>query len=95
MNPCDHLADSRRRLLARDAAQAQRQVDSIQQAVAVVRSLVPQDSIGDETLEVLAEAAVDYAIGLAMRQSVNADATPDRFLRIIEPFVAAISAPTP
>lgn len=76
------------------AAQAQRQVDSIQQAVAVVRSLVPQDSIDDETLEVLAEAAVDYAIGLAMRQSVNADATPDRFLRLIEPFVAAISSPT-
>jgi len=73
------------------AAQTRRQTASIQQAVAVVRSLVPPDSMDDETIEVLAEAAVDYAIGLAMRQSVNPDATPDRFLRLIEPLVAAIT----
>jgi AcrR family transcriptional regulator len=72
------------------AAQTRRQAASIQQAVTVVRSLVPPDSMDDETLEVLAEAAVDYAIGLAMRQSVNPDATPDRFLRLIEPLVRLI-----
>jgi AcrR family transcriptional regulator len=76
------------------AAQTRRQDASIQQAVAVVRSLVPSDSMDDETLEVLAEAAVDYAIGLAMRQSVNPDATPDRFLRLIEPLVAAATTPS-
>lgn len=73
------------------AAQTQRQTASIQQAVAVVRSLVPPDAMDDETLEVLAEAAVDYAIGLAMRQSVNPDATPERFLRLIEPLVAGLT----
>lgn len=73
------------------AAQTRRQTASIQQAVTVVRSLVPPDSMDDETIEVMAEAAVDYAIGLAMRQSVNPDATPDRFLRLIEPLVAAIT----
>lgn len=76
------------------AAQAQRQTASIQQAVTVVRSLVPLGSVDDETLEVLAEAAVDYVIGLAMRQVVNPDATPDRFLRMIEPMVAAFRAPS-
>ena len=75
------------------AAQTQRQTASIQQAVAVVRSLAPSDSMDDETLEVLAEAAVDYAIGLAMRQSVNPDAKPDRLLRLIEPLVASITSP--
>jgi AcrR family transcriptional regulator len=76
------------------AAQTQRQTASIQQAVTVVRSLVPPDSMDDETLEVLAEAAVDYVIGLAIRQVVNPAATPDRFLRLIEPLVAAIRAPS-
>jgi AcrR family transcriptional regulator len=75
------------------AAQTQRQTASIQQAVDVVRSLAPADSMDDETLEVLAEAAVDYAIGLAMRQSVNPDAKPDRLLRLIEPLVASITSP--
>jgi AcrR family transcriptional regulator len=75
-------------------AQTQRQTASIQQAMSVVRSLVPPESVDDETLEVLAEAAVDYVIGLAMRQSVNPDATPDRFLRLIEPLVTAIASPS-
>ena len=76
------------------AAQTQRQTASIRQAVAVVRSLVPPDTMDDETLEVLAEAAVDYVIGLAIRQVVNPDATPDRFLRLIEPLVTAIRIPS-
>lgn len=75
------------------AAQTQRQTASIQQAVTVIRSLAPSDSMDDETLEVLAEAAVDYAIGLAMRQSVNPDAKPDRLLRLIEPLVASVTGP--
>ncbi len=76
------------------AAQTQRQTTSIQQALTVVRSLVPPDSMDDETLEVLAEAAVDYVIGLAIRQVVNPAASPDRFLRLIEPLVAAIRTPS-
>jgi len=74
------------------AAQTRRQTASIEQAVAVIRSLAPPDSLDDEALEVFAEAAVDYAIGLAMRQSVNPDATPDRLLRLIEPLVAAVTS---
>lgn len=73
------------------AAQTHRQNASIQQVVSVVRSLAPSGSMDDEDLEVLAEAAVDYAIGLAMRQSVNPEAKPDRFLRLIEPLVAAVT----
>lgn len=73
------------------AAQTGRQNASIEQVVTVVRSLAPAGSMDDETLEVLAEAAVDYAIGLAMRQSVNPEAKPDRFLRLIEPLVAAVT----
>ena len=73
------------------AVQTERQTAAVRQAVAVVRSLVPADSMDDETLEVLAEAAVDFAIGVAIRQSVNRDASPDRFLRLIEPMVAAIT----
>lgn len=75
------------------AVQTERQTAAVQQAVAVVRSLVPADSMDDETLEVLAEAAVDFAIGVAIRQSVNRDASPDRFLRLIEPLVASITTP--
>jgi AcrR family transcriptional regulator len=73
------------------AAQTQRQTASIQQAVTVIRSLVPPGSMDDETVEVLAEAAVDYVIGLAIRQVVNPAASPDRFLRLIEPLVTAIT----
>jgi AcrR family transcriptional regulator len=69
------------------AAQTQRQTASIQQAVTVLRSLVPPDSVDDETVEVLAEAAVDYVIGLAMRHVVNADVSPDRFLMLLAPLL--------
>lgn len=73
------------------AVQTERQAAAVQQAVAVVRSVVPADSMDDEMLEVLAEAAVDFAIGVAIRQSVNRDASPDRFLRLIEPLLTAIT----
>ncbi|MCW2788503.1 MAG: hypothetical protein JWQ91_23 [Aeromicrobium sp.] len=73
------------------AAQAARQTAAVEQATVVVRSVVPAGSADDETLEVLAEAAVDYAIGVAIRQVTNRDASPDRFLRFIGPLVAAIS----
>ena len=76
------------------AAQTQRQTASIQQAVTVIRSLVPSGSMDDETVEVLAEAAVDYVIGLAIRQVVNPAVSPDRFLRLIEPLVTAITNPS-
>lgn len=75
------------------AAQTARQAAAVEQALVVVRSLVPSGSIDDEALEILAEAAVDYAIGVAIRQVVNRDASPDRFLRLMGPFVAAITAP--
>lgn len=75
------------------AVQTERQTAAVQQAVTVVRSLVPADSVDDESLEVLAEAAVDFAIGVAIRQSVNRAASPDRFLRLLEPLVAGLAAP--
>lgn len=72
------------------AVQTERQSASVQQAIAVVRSMVP-GSMDDETLEVLAEAAVDYAIGVAIRQVVNRDASPERFLRLVQPLLAGIT----
>jgi AcrR family transcriptional regulator len=74
------------------AAQTARQSAAVDQAAKVVRSLVVTDGVDDETLEVLAEAAVDYAIGVAIRQVTNRDASPDRFLRLIGPLVAALGA---
>ncbi|MDX6278880.1 MAG: hypothetical protein QOJ72_3008 [Nocardioidaceae bacterium] len=73
-------------------AQTARQSAAVDQAAKVVRSLVVTDGVDDETLEVLAEAAVDYAIGVAIRQVTNRDASPDRFLRLIGPLVAALGA---
>lgn len=81
----DTLGDAR---LA--AAQTARQSAAVSQAAVVVRSLVMTDGVNDETLEVLAEAAVDYAIGVAIRQVTNRDASPDRFLRLIGSLVAAV-----
>lgn len=72
------------------AAQTARQEAAVDQAAVVVRSLVVAEDVDDETLEILAEAAVDYAIGVAIRQVVNRDASPDRFLRMIGPLVAAL-----
>ena len=72
------------------AAQTARQTAAVAQAAVVVRSLAMADDVDDQTLEILAEAAVDYAIGVAIRQVVNRDASPDRFLRLIGPLVAAL-----
>jgi AcrR family transcriptional regulator len=72
------------------AAQTARQEAAVAQAAVVVRSLVMSDAVDDETLEILAEAAVDYAIGVAIRQVTNRDASPDRFLRLIAPLVAGL-----
>jgi tetrahydromethanopterin S-methyltransferase subunit H len=72
------------------AAQTARQAAAVAQAAVVVRSLAMADDVDDQTLEILAEAAVDYAIGVAIRQVVNRDASPDRFLRLIGPLVAAL-----
>jgi AcrR family transcriptional regulator len=83
----DTLGDTR---LA--AAQTARQSAAVAQAAQVVRSLVVADEVDDETLEILAEAAVDYAIGVAIRQVTNRDASPDRFLRLIGTLVAGLDA---
>ncbi|MCW2752557.1 MAG: hypothetical protein JWR83_3667 [Aeromicrobium sp.] len=72
------------------AAQTARQAAAVAQAAVVVRSLVRSDDVDDETLEILAEASVDYAIGVAIRQVTNRDASPDRFLRLISPLVASL-----
>lgn len=70
------------------AAQTARQDAAVEQAVVVVRSLVP--GVGDqETVETLAEAAVDYAIGVAVRHVTNPSASPDRFLRLVAPLLAS------
>ncbi|MEJ7634002.1 TetR/AcrR family transcriptional regulator [Aeromicrobium sp.] len=72
-------------------AQTARQTDAFQQVVAVVRPRIPVDLLDDETLEVLAEAAVDFAIGVAIRQVVNPAASLEGFLRLLEPIVASIT----
>lgn len=70
------------------AAQTARQESAVEQAAVVVRSLVP-GLVVEETVEILAEAAVDYAIGVAIRQVTNPSASPDRFLRLVAPLLAA------
>lgn len=77
------------------AAQAARQGAAVEQAVVVVRSLAPDTDADDETVEILAEAAVDYAIGLAIRQVTNPTASPDRFLRLVAPLLALLTSPQP
>lgn len=73
------------------AVQTSRQADAIEQAGVVVRSLAPEGAVDDETLGVLAEAAVDYAIGVAIRQVTNPGASPDRFLRLMAPLLTMIT----
>ncbi len=73
------------------AVQTSRQADAIEQAAVVVRSLAPEGAVDDETLEVLAGAAVDYAIGVAIRQVTNPGASPDRFLRLMAPLLTMIT----
>jgi AcrR family transcriptional regulator len=73
------------------AVQTARQDAAVAQAVLVIRSLVPGGDVDDETIEVMAEATVDYAIGVAIRQVTNPSASPDRFLRLMAPLVALIT----
>lgn len=73
------------------AEQTARQESAVAQAAEVVRSFVTADDVDDETVVVLAEAAVDYAIGVAIRQVTNRAASPDRFLRLIAPLLASIT----
>lgn len=73
------------------AVQVGRQADAVEQATVVIRSLAPAGLVDDETLGVLAEAAVDYAIGVAIRQVTNPGASPDRFLRLMAPLLAAVT----
>nr|MCW2728375.1 hypothetical protein [Aeromicrobium sp.] len=75
------------------AVQTRRQEAAVEQAGVVLRSLAPSGAPDDETLEILAEAAVDYAIGVAIRQVTNANASPDRFLRLVTPLLAVLTAP--
>lgn len=73
------------------AAQTARQADAVAQASDVVRSMLPADVVDDATVDVLGEAAVDYAIGVAVRQITNTKATPDRFLDLLRPLLASIT----
>lgn len=74
------------------AVQTSRQEAAVEQAAVVLRTLAPHGTLDDETLEILAEAAVDYAIGVAIRQVTNAGASPDRFLHLIAPLLATLTA---
>lgn len=69
------------------AAQTARQHSAIVELGAVFRTLAPADVLDDDLVSVLAEAAVDYAIGVGMRQVVNRDASPDRFLDLVAPLM--------
>ena len=73
-------------------AQTQRQATAVAEVAAVVRSLVPAREVDDSTVEVLAEAAVDYAIGVGIRQVVNREASPDRFLALVAPMVRLLGS---
>ncbi len=73
------------------ADQTARQAAAVEQASGIVRSLLPAEAVDDETIDVLGEAAVDYAIGVAVRQITNAKASPDRFLRLLQPLLASIA----
>lgn len=77
------------------AAQTARQKAAVEQAAVVVRTLAPGAGVDEETVEILAEAAVDYAIGVAIRQVTNPSASPDRFLRLVAPLLALLTSPQP
>jgi AcrR family transcriptional regulator len=72
------------------AAQTARQEAAVEQATVVMRALVPPGSVDDEVVSIVAEAAVDYAIGVAIRQVANPSASPDRFLLLMAPLVAGL-----
>ena len=76
------------------AAQKARQDAAVEQATVVVRTLTPGVDADAETIEILAEAAVDYAIGVAIRHVTNPSASPDRFLRLMSPFLALLTRPS-
>lgn len=77
------------------AAQTARQGAAVEQATVVVRTLAPGGGLDDESVEILAEAAVDYAIGVAIRQVTNPSASPDRFLRLMAPLLGMLAADQP
>lgn len=74
------------------AAQVERQAAAVVQAGAVARAVAPAGSLDDETIDVIAEAAVDYAIGVGVRQVTNPGASPDRFIRLMAPLLALLTA---
>ncbi|AXT85699.1 hypothetical protein C6I20_11200 [Aeromicrobium sp. A1-2] len=74
------------------AAQTQRQAAALDQAAEVIRMIVPGGAIDDGTIEVLAEAVVDYAIGVGIRSVVNREASPDRFLELVGPLFTALTS---
>lgn len=73
------------------AAQAARQATAVAQATDVVRGLLPADAVDETTVGIIAEAAVDYAIGVAVRHVTNPLASPDRFLQLLRPLFAAVT----
>lgn len=77
------------------AAQTARQRAAVEQAAVVVRTIAPGLDAEAETVEILAEAAVDYAIGVAIRQVTNPSASPDRFLRLMAPLFALLTNDQP
>lgn len=72
------------------AVQSERQRGAVEQATSLARSMVPREDMDDETVEVLAEAAVDYAIGVGVRRVANSEASPDRLLSLLAPLLAAL-----
>lgn len=70
--------------------QTVRQEAAVRQAVEVLRSIAPSVSVDDATIEIVAEAAVNYAIGVAVRQMNNPAASQDRFLTLIAPLITSL-----
>jgi AcrR family transcriptional regulator len=73
------------------ADQTIRQEAAVSQAVEVLRSLAPAVDVDNDVIETLAEAAVNYAIGVAVRHMNNPAASPEKFLKLIAPLIISLT----
>lgn len=68
-----------------------RQAAAVTQVHSLLRRLIPSALVDDATLEVLATATVDYAIGVGVRHAANPEATSEPLIELITPLLAQLS----